>query len=255
MGAGNNLKRFLIPSIFIYKDHLISGRFFFTRAMEKGFIKKLIGTIARQKASDGTDLSGVSDEELVYKYVENNNEIFYEEIISRHANKVFGLALRITRSSEEAEEVFQEVFLTLTKKLGTFRGESKFSSWLYRVTANTAYMRIRSQKKHDNNLSLEGYSPYDENGTLMGRIKNKDWSSRPDLVIFSKEALDIIERSIDELPESNRMVFHLRDIEGLSNEETAEVLELSVPAVKSRLHRARLFLRDRLSEYFHEWRR
>ena len=116
-------------------------------------------------------------------------------------------------------------------------------------------MRIRSEKKHDSNISLDNYAPYDEKGTLMGRIKNKDWSSRPDLVIFSKEAVEIIERSINELPESNRTVFHLRDVEGLTNEETADVLGLSVAAVKSRLHRARLFLRDQLSDYFFEWRR
>jgi RNA polymerase sigma-70 factor (ECF subfamily) len=79
-------------------------------------------------------------------------------------------------------------------------------------------------------------------------------SSRPDIIIFNKEALVIIEKTINELPESYRTVFHLRDIEGLSNEEVSEVLEISIPAVKSRLHRARLFLCDKLSDYFHEWR-
>ena len=223
--------------------------------MERGFIKRLINTITRVKSTEDSGLSGVADEELVRMYIEKGDEIVYEEILTRHADKVFGLALRITRTTEDAEEVFQEVFLTLTKKIGTFRGESKFSSWLYRVTANAAYMRLRSEKKHESSLSLESYSPYDEKGTLMGRIKNKDWSSRPDLVIFSKEAVAIIEKAINELPESNRVVFHLRDIEGLTNEETADVLGLSVTAVKSRLHRARLFLRDRLSDHFFEWRR
>ena len=223
--------------------------------MERGFIKRLINTITRVKSTGESGLSEVPDEELVRMYVDKGDELIYEEILTRHADKVFGLALRITKTPEDAEEVFQEVFLTLTKKIGTFRGESKFSSWLYRVTANAAYMRLRSQKKHDSNVSLDGYAPYDENGTLMGRIKNKDWSSRPDLVIFNKEAQEIIERCINELPESNRTVFHLRDIEGLTNEETAEVLGLSVAAVKSRLHRSRLFLRDKLSDYFHEWRR
>ena len=223
--------------------------------MEKGFIKRLINTVTRSKSSSVSALSEIEDEELVRMYTDNNDELIFEEILSRHSDKVFGLALRITRTPEEAEEVFQEVFMTLTKKIGTFRGESKFSSWLYRVTANASYMRIRAEKKHDANISLESYAPYDEKGTLMGKIKNKDWSSRPDLSIFSKEALEIIEEAIDELPESNRSVFHLRDIEGLSNEETADILGLSVPAVKSRLHRARLFLRDNLSDYFYEWRR
>lgn len=223
--------------------------------MEKGFLNKLINTLTGAGERDGTEMSHMPDEELVRKYARDGDETSFEEIINRHADKVLGLALRITRSNEDAEEVFQEVFLTLTKKLDTFRGESKFSSWLYRVTANAAYMHIRAQKKHENTLSLENYSPYDEKGTLMGKIRYKDWSSRPDLVIFSKEATEIIEKSVNELPESYRVVFHLRDVEGLSNEEVSKVLEISVPAVKSRLHRARLFLRDRLSDYFYEWRR
>ena len=114
--------------------------------MERGFIKRLINTITRVKSTEDSGLSGIPDEELVRMYIEKGDELLYEEILTRHADKVFGLALRITRTPEDAEEVFQEVFLTLTKKIGTFRGESKFSSWLYRVTANAAYMRIRSKK-------------------------------------------------------------------------------------------------------------
>ncbi len=220
--------------------------------METGFLKKLINIIATK---NDEYMSDKSDEELVNLYTKTGNENAFNEIVSRYANKIYGFALRITRNSSDAEEVFQEVFLTLTKKLDTFRGESKFSSWLYRVTVNASYMYLRSQKKHESNISLENYYPYDEKGTLMGRVMEKDWSSRPDIIIFSNEALKIIDKSINELPESYRTVFHLRDVEGLSNEEVADILEISIPAVKSRLHRARLFLRDRLSDYFHEWRR
>ena len=220
--------------------------------METGFLKKLINIIVTK---DNEYISDKSDEELVNLYTEIGDENAFDEIVRRYANKIYGFALRITRNSSDAEEIFQEVFLTLTKKLDTFRGESKFSSWLYRVTVNASYMYLRSQKKYESNISLENYYPYDEKGTLMGRVMEKDWSSRPDIIIFSKEALEIIDKSINELPESYRTVFHLRDIEGLSNEEVADILEISIPAVKSRLHRARLFLRDRLSDYFHEWRR
>ncbi len=220
--------------------------------MEIGFFKKLINVIVTK---DNEYISDKSDEELVNLYTKTGNESAFNEIVSRYANKIYGFALRITRNSSDAEEVFQEVFLTLTKKLDTFRGESKFSSWLYRITVNASYMYLRSQKKHESNISLENYYPYDEKGTLMGRVMEKDWSSRPDIIIFSNEALKIIDKSINELPESYRTVFHLRDVEGLSNEEVADILEISMPAVKSRLHRARLFLRDRLSDYFHEWRR
>ncbi|MEM7007779.1 MAG: sigma-70 family RNA polymerase sigma factor [Thermodesulfobacteriota bacterium] len=220
--------------------------------MEIGFIKKLINVIS---TGENQPLNNASDEELVKAFADNGDEAAFEEIVNRYSDKIYGFALRITRNANDAEEVFQEVFLILAKKLSTFRGESKFSSWLYRVTANTSYMYLRTQKKHDSNLSLETYSPYDEEGTLMGKIMYKDWSSRPDIIIFSKEALEIIDKSINDLPESYRTVFHLRDIEGLSNEEVADVLELSISAVKSRLHRARLFLRDRLSDYFYEWRK
>jgi len=220
--------------------------------MEIGFIKKLISVIA---TNDNEQTTRISDDELIRRYIQTRDEALFDEIVNRYSDRIYGFALRITRNANDAEEVFQEVFLTLAKKLDTFRSESKFSSWLYRVTVNASYMYLRSQKKHENNISLENYSPYDEKGTLMGRIMYKDWSSRPDIIIFNKEALVIIEKAINELPESYRTVFHLRDIEGLSNEEVSEVLEISIPAVKSRLHRARLFLRDKLSDYFHEWRK
>lgn len=220
--------------------------------MEIGFIKKLISIIV---ANDRGQSSNIPDQELVLSYIQNKDKAAFEEIVNRYSDRIYGFALRITKNPSDAEEVFQEVFLTLTKKLHTFRGESKFSSWLYRVTVNASYMYLRAQKKHENNISLENYVPYDEKGTLMGRIMYKDWSSRPDIIIFNKESIIIIERAINELPESYRTVFHLRDIEGLSNEEVADILEISIPAVKSRLHRARLFLRDKLSDNFHEWRK
>lgn len=220
--------------------------------MEIGFFKKLIKVIVSE---DKNYISDKSDEELVNLYTNDGEESAFDEIVSRYSDRIYGFAFRITRNTSDAEEVFQEVFLTLTKKLDTFRGESKFSSWLYRVTVNASYMYLRSQKKHESNISLENYVPYDDKGTLMGRIMDKDWSSRPDIIIYGKEALKIIDESINELPESYRTVFHLRDIDGLSNEEVADILEITVPAVKSRLHRARLFLRDKLSDYFHEWRR
>ena len=132
-------------------------------------------------------------------------------------------------------------------------GEAKFSSWLYRITVNTGFMHLRTEKKHESALSLEDYVPYDDQGTLIGRVKAKDWSGRPDFLILRKEGRELIEKAINELPESYRVVFHLKDVGGLSNEEISNILDLTIPAVKSRLHRARLFLRDKLSDYFNEW--
>jgi len=199
------------------------------------------------------DKNNLPDEELVKLFIQDKNTEALTKLLNRYLDRIYRCALRITRNQSDAEEVVQEVFLTLVKKLDTFRGESKFSSWLYRITINASYMHIRAEKKHESELSLDNYAPYDERGTLMGKVASKDWSDKPEEVLLSKEAIDIIEKAIDELPEPYRIVFHLRDIEGLSNEEVAKVLELSVPAVKSRLHRARLFLRDKLSDYFFEW--
>lgn len=214
----------------------------------------MIDTITGQRGKETSppDLVNTTDEKLIELFTSSNDEKAFEEIVNRYGDKIYGLALRITRNHHSAEEVLQEVFLSLINKIHTFRGESKFSSWLYRVTANASYMYLRAQKKYENDVSLEDYVPYDENGTLMGRIKVKDWSDRPDEALLSKEAMEIIERAINELPEPYRVVFHLRDIEGFSNEEVSVVLGLSVPALKSRLHRARLFLRDKLSDYFYE---
>ena len=220
--------------------------------VESRFLRKLIG-YSYESPSRERNLSNLPDEGLIESYINEKDNSAFEEIFNRYIDRVYGLALRITRDPDQSEEVLQEVFLTLIKKVEGFRGEAKFSSWLYRVTMNASLMRLRSEKKYESDISLDEYVPYDEKGTLMGKIRSKDWSSRPDIVIYSKESMKIIEDAVNELPESFRVVFHLRDIEGLSNEESSRILDISVPAVKSRLHRARLFLRDKLSDYFSEW--
>lgn len=221
---------------------------------ETGFLEKILDTL-HKVSNNSSSQDELSDQQLIDKFVNNNDEGAFELIVGRYMEKIYNLAYRITRDHYKSEEVLQEVYITLIKKLHTFRGESKFSSWLYRVTANASYMLLRAEKKYEHDLSLEDYVPYDNKGTLMGRIHHKDWSSRPDIVIYIKEALQILEKAIDELPEVYRVVFYLRDIEGLSNEEVSQVLEISVPAAKSRIHRARLYIRDKVSDYFYEWKK
>jgi RNA polymerase sigma-70 factor, ECF subfamily len=196
----------------------------------------------------------LSDEELVRAFVGDNEEKAFNEIVNRYGDKIYKIALGITRNPSHAEDVLQEVFVTLLQKLDSFHEDSKFSTWLYRVAANTSYMRLRSEKKYNNELSLEDYVSYDEDGALKG-IEIKDWSDRPDEVLLSKEVIEIIEKAVNELPIANRVVFHLRDVKGFSNDEVAKILRLSLPAVKTRIHRARLFLRDKLSDYFFEFRK
>jgi RNA polymerase sigma-70 factor (ECF subfamily) len=202
-----------------------------------------------------SQIPNLTDEKLVELYKSENNESAFEELINRYADRIYAIAFRITHDHHSSEEVLQNVFLTLTRKIDTFRSEAKFSSWVYRVTVNASFMHLRTEKKHENDISLENYAPYDENGSLEGRIKSKDWSNRPDIILFSKEAIEIIDNAVSKLPEKYRIVFHLKDIEGLSNEEISEILGISSGAVKSRLHRARLFVRDKISDYFYEWRR
>ncbi len=223
--------------------------------MDTGYLRNILKAVLSSGSEYSQALSVMTDEELVREYTESRNEAAFEEIMNRYMDKVYGFSFRFTKNPDDAEEVFQEVFLTLARKIDTFRGDAKFSSWLYRVTMNVAFMFLRSKKKSRNEISLDNYAPYDEKGTLMGKVMDKDWSRRPDIAIFSKEAMEIIERAVDELPESYRIVFHLRDVEGLNNSEVSDILEISVPAVKSRLHRARLYLRDKLSDYFYEWRK
>ncbi|MCH7927584.1 MAG: sigma-70 family RNA polymerase sigma factor [Candidatus Dadabacteria bacterium] len=221
---------------------------------ETGLLNKILDKLQNVNKNNHNP-DELSDQQLINKFVNDNDDQAFELIVSRYMEKIYNLAYRITRDHYQSEDVLQEVYITLIKKLHTFRGESKFSSWLYRITANASYMLLRAEKKYEHDLSLEDYVPYDSKGTLMGRIHHKDWSSRPDIVIYIKEALEILEKAVDELPEAYRVVFYLRDIDGLSNEEVSQVLEISVPAAKSRIHRARLYIRDKVSDYFYEWKK
>ncbi len=198
------------------------------------------------------DLTTKSDESLVSLYVSDSNTDAFDELVNRYSDKIYRLGLRITNNMSDAEEILQEVFLILVEKLHTFRKESKFSTWLFRVASNAAYMHIRKDKRHQqNHFSIDDYKPYNDSGVLSG-VEDKDWSETPDETLLSREGTDAIESAINELPKDYRIVFHMKDIEGLKSKEIAEALGLSLPAVKSRVLRARLFLRDKLSDYFQE---
>jgi RNA polymerase sigma-70 factor (ECF subfamily) len=204
------------------------------------------------KGITAPDYKEMPDEELVSIYVEEGDEKAFSEIVDRYADKIYKTALRIMHNPPDAEDVLQEVFLILATKAGTFRGESKFSTWLYMIAVNAGYMRIRADKKfHANEVSLEDYAPYDESGAL-GEVVLKDFSPRPDTELLSREGVEIIMNAVNELPDPYRVVFHLSQEQGLTAGETAEALGISLSSAKSRIHRARLFLRDRLADYFYE---
>lgn len=187
----------------------------------------------------------VDDIKLVER-VRKGDKAAFDELVSRYENKVYRLAIKLTRNEALAEEVLQEVFLRIYEKLDTFRGESAFSSWLYRIAANACFAKLNLEKKHQH-TDLDEVTPQAEQAL---RERQESPQEAPDRSLLSQEALTVINRSIDRLPEDFRVVILLRDVEGMDNEEVARILELSVPAVKSRLHRARLLLRKRLASYF-----
>jgi len=199
------------------------------------------------------DIESSKDESLVKFFVDEHSEEAFTELVNRYSDKVYRLAYRITGNPYDAEEVLQEVFIILVEKLNTFRQESRFSTWLYRVAANASYMFLRGGKKDkESQISFDDYKPYNDHGVLEG-VADKDWSDIPDYKLLSLEGTQLIEKAIDELPEEYKIVFHMKDVEGLTSKEIAKILGLSLPAVKSRVLRARLFLRDKLSDYYSEW--
>jgi len=186
-----------------------------------------------------------TDEELVAD-LKRGDAAAFTELVNRHQGKVYQLALKLTRNETDAEDVLQETFLRVYNKIGTFRGDAAFTSWLYRIAANASFAKLGERRKHEH-ADIDELYPEIEQGAIPHA---EDWSRRPDSVLLGKEALAFLEKAIDELPDDFRVVVLLRDVQGLSNAQVAEILGLTVAAVKSRLHRARLFLRKRLSEYF-----
>ncbi len=171
-----------------------------------------------------------------------------ETLVDTYGDRVYRLGLRITGSTQDAEEVAQDALWTAGRKIGTFKGESAFGSWLYRIAANAAYMKLRSRRSKERELPLEELLPaLEDNGVHFEPMD--DWSERVDDNALRGELRAVLEQAIDELPADYRTALVLHDIEGLSNPEIAESLGISLPALKSRVHRSRLYLRKRLSGY------
>ena len=190
-------------------------------------------------------------EESLVRDLQNGNLEAYDKIAEIYQKKIYGLCFNLTRNQMDAQDVTQEVLLTLFRKINMFQGKSAFSSWVYRIAVNASYMRLRSKKKEPN-VSIDELMP-SFNSAGFQQEKIQDWSENTESLIFTKETRDVIDKAVNLLPEKEKVVFILRDVEGLSSEKAGEILDLTVPAVKSRLHRARLFLRKKLSNYFEEF--
>jgi RNA polymerase sigma-70 factor (ECF subfamily) len=173
----------------------------------------------------------------------------FERLVARYEKKIYNLALRMLRDPDDAREILQETFLKVYDNLEKFRGEAQMSTWIYRIAMNEALMRIRKDKHRPRSLEI-----VDDDGQRR-EIDVEDWSPRPVDRALTKELGSQLDRAVALLPEDYRGAFLLRDIEGLSNEQIAKAMKLSVPAVKSRIHRARVFLRNELATYFAKGRR
>ncbi|HEU5196020.1 MAG TPA: sigma-70 family RNA polymerase sigma factor [Methylomirabilota bacterium] len=170
-----------------------------------------------------------------------------EKLVERFGDRVYRLAMRITGSKEDAEEAAQDALWTAARKIGMFKGESAFGSWIYRITANAAYQKLRTRRQKSAEIAMDDVLPSLDDERHFEPMD--DWSNRVDERALQGELRQVLQEAIDGLPDEYRTALVMHDVEGLSNPDIAETLGISLPAVKSRVHRSRLYVRKRLSEY------
>ena len=186
------------------------------------------------------------DESVLVAQAKAGDQNAFSELVNRYERKIYRLAKNITRNDEDAEDVLQDAFLKAYTHLDNFKGDSKFYTWIVRIAVNEALMRLR-KRKTDRSVPLDEPVELGEE-TVQREIAV--WDDNPEQRYSKEEWRHILDEAVDSLKPDFRTVFVLRDIEELSTEETAETLGISVPAVKSRLLRARLALRERLTRQF-----
>jgi RNA polymerase sigma-70 factor (ECF subfamily) len=186
------------------------------------------------------------DESALVAQAKAGDQNAFAELVNRYERKIYRLAKNITRNDEDAEDVLQDAFMKAYTHLDNFKGDSKFYTWIVRIAVNEALMRLR-KRKTDRSVPLDEPVELGEE-TVQREIAV--WEDNPEQQYSQEEWRRILDEAVDSLKPDFRTVFVLRDIEELSTEETAETLGISVPAVKSRLLRARLALRERLTRQF-----
>ena len=194
----------------------------------------------RQWCREGRVRAVEMDEDLVSRARRRDGKAF-DKLVIRYQDKIYRLARRMTETDEDAEDVLQEAFVKAYKSLPAFEGKSKFSTWLYRITVNLALMKLRKRKIESVSLDVPVTT---EEGSVPREFENG--GPDPLATLEAKESSESLDQAISALPASYRAVFVLRHVEGLSTGETARILKVSVAAVKSRLHRTRILLREQL---------
>ncbi len=183
-------------------------------------------------------------EENLVIMAQAGDEQAFTELVHRHESRVYTLALKMLQNPADAEDILQETFLSALRGLKTFRGESSFATWLYRIAYNATLMKLRTARP---SVSLDEALEGDESDVPR---ELTDWTHEPEGALLNQEARAEMQVAVDMLSAALRSVFVLRDVDGLSTEETAAVLDVSVQVVKTRLHRARMILRNTLSGYY-----
>lgn len=207
-------------------------------------------TGAESSGIAGTSGAGDPAGDELLRRAQDGDTAAFEALVEREQDKVYGLALRMTRSEADAAEIAQDTFFSAYQHLKDFRGQAAFGSWVHRIAANNALMRLRHRRvveKSEEALAEPGF-------TRLGILRRppEQWERPADEQVIDAELGTAIERATDRLPEGYREVFLLKDVEGLSYEQIAEITGDSVAAIKSRLHRARLALREAIDQFYSE---
>jgi RNA polymerase sigma-70 factor, ECF subfamily len=196
--------------------------------------------------SDSTRAALAKDESVLVAEAKAGSYGAFEELVNRYEKKIYRLGLNVTGNPEDAEEVLQETFLKAFAHLGDFREDSRFYTWIVRIAVNEGLMKLR-KRRSDRSVPIE--DSVDDDGSVMPR-EFADWRPNPEQILAQSELESVLKNAASSLPPTFRTVFYLRDVEGLSTQETASLLNLTVSAVKARLFRARLHLRDELTKIF-----
>ena len=196
--------------------------------------------------SDKPQASVVKDEYALVTEAKAGSYAAFEELVNRYEKKIYRLGINLTGNPEDAEDVLQETFLKAFQHLPDFREDSRFYTWIVRIAVNEGLMKLR-KRRSDKSVPME--DTVDDEGSVMPR-EVADWRPNPEQQLAQVELESILNNAARSLPPTFRTVFFLRDVEGLSTQETAEMLGLTVSAVKARLFRARLQLRDELGKIF-----
>lgn len=204
----------------------------------------LLLKLQKEIFSSFLDLSS-TERELIRALIEKEDWA-YRELIVAWSENLYQLIFRFLRRAEEAQEVLQETFKKVFENINNFKGESKLQTWLYRIATNEALMRIRSNRSRT--IAWEDFTPHYQDEVIVDKIP--DWSNLPDKKLIEEEGKKFVQDCLNELSEEYRSAYFLKDIEEFSENEVVEILNISKSTMKIRVHRARLFLREKIQKKY-----